>query len=194
MHLRATIIICCNYDYLHLTLRKCLPLLLLPVHLNWCVCRKLFYYNGLYHASRVTIYAISYLGINSTMRALNLPLLEYASPAWSPYIIKDINSLESVQKFALKVCLKQWNMPYCQLLNQSHLPDLGTHRKHLSLCYFYNIYIVNGVHVYPNLPLVPHSPQHVLRNTHSFMQFNAHTNHFSAFFFPTCNCLMEHLT
>ena len=104
------------------------------------------------------------------------PLLEYTSPAWSPYIIKDINSLESVQKFALKVCLKQWNMPYCQLLNQSHLPDLGTRRKHLSLCYFYNI--VNGVHVYPNLPLVPHSPQHVLRNTHSFMQFNAHTNHF----------------
>ena len=119
------------------------------------------------------------------------PLLEYASPAWSPYIIKDINSLESVQKFALKVCLKQWNMPYCQLLNQSHLPDLGTRRKHLSLCYFYNI--VNGVHVYPNLPLVPHSPQHVLRNTHSFMQFNAHTNHFQHSFFPHVTALWNTL-
>ena len=119
------------------------------------------------------------------------PLLEYASPAWSPYIIKDINSLESVQKFALKVWLKQWNMPYCQLLNQSHLPDLGTRRKHLSLCYFYNI--VNGVHVYPNLPLVPHSPQHVLRNTHSFMQFNAHTNHFQHSFFPHVTALWNTL-
>ena len=104
------------------------------------------------------------------------PHLEYASPAWSLYIDKDINSLEYVQKFALKVCLKQQNMPYCQLLNQCHLPDLGTRCKHMYLCYFYNI--VNGVHVYPNLPLVPHSPVHVLRNTHSFMQFSAHTNHF----------------
>ena len=30
---------------------------------------------------------------------------EYTSPAWNPYINKDINSLESVQKFALKVAL-----------------------------------------------------------------------------------------
>ena len=38
----------------------------------------------------------------------------------------------SVQRFAIKVCLKQWNTPYCQLLNQSHL---STHYKHFSLCY-----------------------------------------------------------
>ena len=47
--------------------------------------------------------------------------------------------------------------------------------------YFYNI--VNGVDVHPNLPLVPHSPQHILRNTHSFMQFSAHTNRFQHSFF-----------
>ena len=67
------------------------------------------------------------------------PHLEYAAPALSPYTNKGINSLESVQRFALQVCLKQWNTPYCQLLHQSHLPDLSTHCKHLSLCYFYNI-------------------------------------------------------
>ena len=78
----------------------------------------------------------------SLVRPLNTPP-QHGAPIFN----KDINSLEFVQKFALKVCLKQWNMPYCQLLNQSHLPDLGTRRKHLSLCYFYNI--VNGVHVYP---------------------------------------------
>ena len=60
---------------------------------------------------------------------INCPHLESLS-------YKDINSLESVQRFAIKVCLKQWNMPYCQLLNQSHL---STHYKHFSLCYFYNI-------------------------------------------------------
>ena len=59
-----------------------------------------------------------------------------------------------------------------------------TRHKHLSLCYFYNI-----VHVYPNLPLVPYSPQHILCNTHSFMQFSAHTNHFQHSFFPHVNAL-----
>ena len=35
------------------------------------------------------------------------PHLEYASPLWDPYLIKDIAKLESVQKFALKLCSKQ---------------------------------------------------------------------------------------
>ena len=83
-------------------------------------------------------------------------------------------------------------MPYCQLLNQSSLPDLSTHHKHLSLCYLYNI--VNGIHVHSNLPLVPHSPQHMLRNTHSYMQFSAQLNYFQHSFFPTCNGHMELLT
>ena len=104
------------------------------------------------------------------------PHLEHAAPVWNPYLAKDINSLESVQKFALKVCLKQWNTPYCQLLNLSCLPDLSTRHKHLSICYCYDI--VNGIHVYPNLPLVSHSSQYMLRNTHSYMQFSAHTNYF----------------
>ena len=47
----------------------------------------------------------------------------------------------------------------------ARLPDLSTHRKHLSLFYFN---FVIGIHVYPNLALVP---QHLFRNTHSYMQF-----------------------
>lgn len=45
------------------------------------------------------------------------PHLEHAAPALNPYLIKDVNSLESVQRFALKVCLKKWNTSYYQLLN-----------------------------------------------------------------------------
>ena len=76
--------------------------------------------------------------LSSLYGSLVRPHLEHAAPAWNPYLAMDINSLESVQRFALKVCLKQWNTPYCQLLNQSRLSDLSTCRKHLSLCYFYN--------------------------------------------------------
>jgi hypothetical protein len=44
------------------------------------------------------------------------PHLEYAAPVWSPELIKDISKLESVQKFALRVCTKQWNVPYPELM------------------------------------------------------------------------------
>ena len=37
--------------------------------------------------------------------------IQHSAPAWNPYLTKDINSLESMQKFALKVSLKQWNTP-----------------------------------------------------------------------------------
>ena len=36
-------------------------------------------------------------------------IFEYSVQVWSPYLLKDIQKLESVQKFALKVCLKKWN-------------------------------------------------------------------------------------
>ena len=41
---------------------------------------------------------------------LVLPHLEYATPIWDPHLIKDTNKLESAQKFAIKMCLKQWDL------------------------------------------------------------------------------------
>ncbi len=35
------------------------------------------------------------------------PHLEYAAQVWDPHLLKDINHLESVQKFALKMSTKQ---------------------------------------------------------------------------------------
>ena len=35
------------------------------------------------------------------------PHLEYAAPIWDPHFIKDTNKLESVQRFALKMCLNR---------------------------------------------------------------------------------------
>ena len=36
------------------------------------------------------------------------PKFEYASEVWDPYLIRDRSLLENVQKFACKVCLKNW--------------------------------------------------------------------------------------
>ena len=56
------------------------------------------------------------------------PHLEYAAIAWDPFLKKDITALESVQKFALKVCTKSWDISYESLLSKSHLPSLEARR------------------------------------------------------------------
>ncbi len=44
------------------------------------------------------------------------PHLDYAAPVWDPHLQKDINSLESVQNVALKMCFKQWDLGHDGLL------------------------------------------------------------------------------
>ena len=57
------------------------------------------------------------------------PHLEYATPVWSPHLLKDIHKLEAVQTFALKVCLKRWDSSYSELLDLSGVPKLADRRK-----------------------------------------------------------------
>ena len=40
------------------------------------------------------------------------PHLEYTCQLWDPHTTKGVQSVESVQKFACKVCLKQWDINY----------------------------------------------------------------------------------
>jgi len=51
----------------------------------------------------------------STMHACIRPDLEYAVPTWDPHHQGQINSLEAVQKFAMRVCTKQWSSNYTML-------------------------------------------------------------------------------
>ena len=46
--------------------------------------------------------------------ALVRPVLEYAAPVWSPYLVKDIKAFESVQRRASRIALnqKQGEMSY----------------------------------------------------------------------------------
>ena len=76
--------------------------------------------------------------------------LEYASQVWDLFLIKDIRMLESVQKFALKVCCKNWDSSYDDNLQQSLLPELSACRKYLNLSYFYNL--VNRRFEFPDTP------------------------------------------
>ena len=69
------------------------------------------------------------------------PLLEYGAEVWHPHLIKDILALENVQKLALRICSKQWQMSYSyyDLLDRFKLPTLENRRLFLSLCTFFKI-------------------------------------------------------
>lgn len=49
-------------------------------------------------------------------KALVRPILEYASPVWSPYQVKEVKALEGIQRRASRLALKQkrGEMPYEQ--------------------------------------------------------------------------------
>ena len=63
------------------------------------------------------------------------PHLDYATQVWDPHLQRDINSLECLQKFALRLCSKQWDTGYHELLNMFSLPSLENRRLHLKLCH-----------------------------------------------------------
>ena len=98
--------------------------------------------------------------------------------------MKDIQKLENVQKFALKVCCKRWDLTYAEALEQTALPDLKARRTHLNLCYFYKL--INGFFEFPNSPLTTRQLNYPTRSgrTNLYYQPYAHSNSFLHSFFP----------
>ena len=74
---------------------------------------------------------------SSILRQLYLslvrPHLDYAAQVWDPHLQQDISALESIQKFGLKLCSKQWDTGYNELLDIFRLPSLKNRRLHLKL-------------------------------------------------------------
>jgi len=118
------------------------------------------------HVSSVSSKAMKHMGMlyrcfyrdctPDTLRTLYIscvrPLLEYAVPVWDPHLVKDIHALESVQRFATKVCTKTWrDVSYSERLCILNLPTLQVRRMLLKLCLLYKI--VHGNTFMPNCPV-----------------------------------------
>ena len=67
------------------------------------------------------------------------PHMEYPCSVWDPYLKKNIDAIEHVQKFALKVCQKDWHSDYDTLLNSANVPPLAARRKALKLRQLFSI-------------------------------------------------------
>ena len=70
------------------------------------------------------------------------------TPVWDPHLQKDIDKLEKVQKFALRMCTKNWMAGYDDLLTCCNIPSLKTRRLYLKLVFLYQL--VNDLIVYPS--------------------------------------------
>ena len=118
--------------------------------------------------------------------ALVRPHTEYASQVWDPHLQKDIDQLECVQKFALSMCAKQWDLGYAELLNRFEVPSLRIRRKYLSLCTMYKA--VHELVYFPHDVFVPRTT--TLRSLSKLLYHQpfAHTNAFFHSFVPkTCS-------
>ena len=117
------------------------------------------------------------------------PCFEYAAPVWDHNLQTLVYDVEKVQRFASKMCLKDWSCTYRDLLYLSELPTLQLRRTFLKLCYLYKI--MNGFFIYPNAPLVSRQIR-PLRNSscHLLERLPSRTN---ASYFPHTISLWNNL-
>ena len=114
------------------------------------------------------------------------PHLEYSATVWNLYLKQDIDTIENVQKFALRVCLKSWDCSYDQLLVESSLPSMQQKRNFSNLCHLYKIYMYHGMTHFPDAPFEQHTSIYNTRSTDSvtFKLPKVRTNGYKFSFFP----------
>ena len=87
--------------------------------------------------------------------ALIHPHLEYAVPVWDPHLCKDIDALESVQRFTTTICTKSWNTNYLYHLDKLGLQTLKMRTSYLKQCHLYRL--LHGLSIFPNSPITTSS-------------------------------------
>ena len=111
-------------------------------------------------------YAANMVNPTITLRlyvTLVRPCLEYAAQVWNPHLTKDINNLEKVQKFALRICSKRYHDSYESLLDLLEIPTLRNRRLYVTLCTFYKI--INELVYFPWFSIMP-LPSSSIRHCH----------------------------
>jgi len=147
----------CSYKYLGVTLTSDLSW---STHISNC-CNKTRRLIGLLY--RHFYQCTNPPSLLRLYRSFIRPHLEYASIAWNPHYKGEIDALESVQKYALRMCLKSWDSNYAELLAAANLPPLQKRRIQLSLCHLYKI--VNNLTDFPAAPVFPPDHFHKTRSS-----------------------------
>lgn len=102
------------------------------------------------------------------------PHMEYASIMWDPHQCKDIQMLENTQKFALRVCYRDWSSHYVELLDRASLPSLANRRRQAKLCHLFKI--IHGLTDCQCAPIAYRQPLYNTRQVSSFSLKDLHAN------------------
>ena len=112
------------------------------------------------------------------------PHLEYAAQVWDPYLQGDIDKLEAVQRFALKLISRRWDLGYEEMLSIANVPRLDDRRLHLKLAQVFKI--VHGLCYFPENIFTmqpPHSSR--LSRSDTLLCPFARTNYYFHSFVPS---------
>ena len=91
--------------------------------------------------------------------------MEYASSVWDPFHKLEIDALESVQKFGLRMYFKSWNESYDDLLERAKVPPLKMRREQMKLCHLFKI--IKMITEFPNAPVTPRAVPYKSRSINS---------------------------
>ena len=116
------------------------------------------------------------------------PHLEYASDVWDPHLLKDKTLIENVQKFGLRICAKQWDLGYNELLSNFAASMLQSRRLEHKLSTMFKI--VHNLTVFPPSIFVPCQSR---TGSNAYLQPFAHTNSFLHSFVPSTISLWNSL-
>ena len=119
------------------------------------------------------------------------PHMEYAAPVWDPHLVKNITKVENVQKFALKMCLKNWDSNYQDLLDLAQMPTRQNRRLYLKLCTLHKI--IHGFFYFPPGVFIPQPSRHCSHALPLLHQPLAHTNAYQGSFVPSTISAWNHL-
>ena len=78
--------------------------------------------------------------------------------------------LEKVQRFALRVCLKNWSLDHDQLYQLSNVSPLANRRSNAKLCHLFKI--VNDLCDFPDAPVQQREILHDNRQANSLQLTN----------------------
>ena len=127
-------------------------------------------------------------------KAFIRPHLEYAPQVWDPHLVKDIELLEKTQRFALRVCCKDWSATYLDLLDLCQVPSLSNRRRAAKMCQLYKI--VHRLVDCEKAPVVRRSLQYSCRRSNpiQIQTLLAHTSQYQFSFYPHSISLWNNLS